>query len=249
MSDSTIVFDFDGVVCDSNDECQVVSWNAWREINGEPGDVTDVQEFTAAELSRFRSLRGYVRGAAEYYVVHRSAAEGIDIGSQRQFEQLSVEWAEGLAGYKMVFYAARERLRGTNPEAWLSLHRMYPQVVEVVAGAHRRGCLYVATLKDKESVLRLLKSQGIELAEDRVYDQAEIHDKLDALRRIAEREGVGLARLTFIDDNVFHLLPPLEAGVACYLAEWGYHTAEHLDVASRYGLPRVGLDQLHMLLA
>ena len=43
---TVIVFDFDGVVCDSNDECMVTSWNAWEEWEARDNFRNDLSEFT-----------------------------------------------------------------------------------------------------------------------------------------------------------------------------------------------------------
>ena len=39
-----VVFDFDGVVCDSSDECMVTSWNAWEKLELKKGFRNDLSK-------------------------------------------------------------------------------------------------------------------------------------------------------------------------------------------------------------
>ena len=41
-----VVFDFDGVVCDSTDKCMVTSWNAWEEWESRDNFRNDLSEFS-----------------------------------------------------------------------------------------------------------------------------------------------------------------------------------------------------------
>ena len=47
------VFDFDGVVCDSTNECMVTAWNAWERWNSREGFRRSFDEFTPKETSAF----------------------------------------------------------------------------------------------------------------------------------------------------------------------------------------------------
>ena len=51
-----IVFDFDGVVCDSTNECMVTSWNAWERWNNLQGFRRKLDEFSQVRIDAFRSL-------------------------------------------------------------------------------------------------------------------------------------------------------------------------------------------------
>ena len=82
-----IVFDFDGVVCDSTDECLVTSWNAWERWNGRSGYRARLEEFTRAERDAFRPLRPYVAGAGAYYVLRRCLEENLPIHAQADFDR------------------------------------------------------------------------------------------------------------------------------------------------------------------
>ena len=63
------VFDFDGVVCDSTNECFVTSQNAWNRWNNGNTFKTSIDKFPENEFSKFCQLRPFVKGAGEYYLV------------------------------------------------------------------------------------------------------------------------------------------------------------------------------------
>ena len=114
-----VVFDFDGVVCDSTDECMVTSWNAWQKWNNRPGFRINLVGFSDEEQRKFQALRPYVRGAGEYYVLRRRLEEGLSIKNQNTFEQLRERWKEHLEPFKAIFYDYREKLRQKDLESWI----------------------------------------------------------------------------------------------------------------------------------
>ena len=61
-----MVFDFDGVVCDSTNECMVTAWNTWERWSNSDRFRCDLSKFTNSDKESFRKLRPYVRGAGEY---------------------------------------------------------------------------------------------------------------------------------------------------------------------------------------
>ena len=49
------VFDFDGVICDSTNECMVTAWNAWNRWNGGNNYRNKLSSFSKDEISSFKS--------------------------------------------------------------------------------------------------------------------------------------------------------------------------------------------------
>ena len=90
------VFDFDGVVCDSTDECMVTSWNAWEEWESRDNFRNDLSEFSENYKSSFRKVRPRVRGAGEYYILCRALSEGISIDNQKIYEIPEIQYKKTL---------------------------------------------------------------------------------------------------------------------------------------------------------
>jgi len=231
------VFDFDGVVCDSTDECMVTSWNAWEQWQAGKGFRTAVADFSAAECERFRTLRPRVRGAGEYYIIRRSFAEGITIPDQRTYDGLMTQWKAHIAPFAKLFFEMRDRLRNDNLPLWIDLHSVYAEVVSVMAELDRQGRLYIATLKDGKSVKLILARHGIEIAAERLLDESKAKSKLQALDSIRQHTACNRTDLVFIDDNVTHIVEPHASGYPVWLAAWGASLPEYRQVASAHGIP------------
>ena len=228
-----VVFDFDGVVCDSTDECMVSSWNAWEKWKLRSGFRRSVDEFSQEEKNSFRKVRPRVRGAGEYYILRRAFAEGINIETQKIYNQLEEDWKEYLPRFESIFFDARNRLRCENLDSWIDLHPIYDGIIDVMKTLNQQNRLYIATLKDAESVTLILGKQQLEIPAERLLDQSQIKSKLQALDQFREQIDCGKDDMIFIDDNVTHLLEPKAAGYQVYLTTWGGTMDEYLQIAEK----------------
>jgi phosphoglycolate phosphatase-like HAD superfamily hydrolase len=231
------VFDFDGVVCDSTDECMVTSWNAWEKWESRSGFRKTVSEFDEEEKAKFRKLRPRVRGAGEYYILCRAFSEGINIENQAGYSQLEADWKEHLAPFKALFFEEREHLRKINLDAWIDLHPVYDGVIEIMKQINDQEKLYIATLKDGKSVRLILEKKGLFIEEEKLLDQAQITSKLQALDYFRGQIGCHKNDMVFIDDNVTHLLDPKSSGYPVYLVTWGSIVDEYLEIAEQNKIP------------
>src|SRR3989338_7578367 len=67
-----VVFDFDGVICDSTEECLITGYNAWLEYQKKDGFVTKAAQIPPGLVKYFRRLRGMVRTAGQYFAIFKS---------------------------------------------------------------------------------------------------------------------------------------------------------------------------------
>ena len=229
-----VIFDFDGVVCDSTNECLVSSWNAWEKWNGRKGFRKSLEPFSSYEKDLFRSLRPRVRGAGEYYILRRCLEENKLIDNQLVYDQFENKWQEHLQPFKQLFFEVRNRLRKENLDEWIGLHQVFMNVISVMKQLICDGRLYVATLKDEESVRLILAKQGLVLPQNRLLGQSQINSKLQALNIISEQTNCGKGDLVFLDDNVTHLLEPKLKGFKVYLTAWSFPVKEYLDLAAQH---------------
>jgi phosphoglycolate phosphatase-like HAD superfamily hydrolase len=232
-----VVFDFDGVVCDSTDECMVTSWNAWEKWNERDAFRTNLREFNEKDRLSFRKVRPRVRGAGEYYILRRALSEGLRIDNQEEYDQLEEKWKDKIEPFKVVFFKAREKLREIDLEGWIGLHPVFDGVIESMKTLNRQSRLYIATLKDAESVKLILGKQGLKIADENLLDQSKIKTKLQALDIFRKRIGCDKVDMIFIDDNVTHLLEPNNAGYSVFLTTWGYTMNEYLHIAKTENIP------------
>ena len=234
---SIIVFDFDGVVCDSSDECMVSSWNAWEEWEGRDNFRNDLSEFTENNKLNFRKVRPRVRGAGEYYILRRAFSEGISIDNQEVFDNLEEQWQENIEPFKALFFQVREKLRRDDINAWIDLHPIFNGVVEVMKILNDQNRLFIATLKDAKSVRLILENKGIKIKENRMLDQSQIKSKVQALDIFRKQLGCNKKDMVFIDDNVTHLLEPKNEKYTVFLATWGTVLEDYLSIAKINKIP------------
>ncbi len=232
-----IVFDFDGVVCDSTNECMITSWNAWEKWDSRTDFRKTIDEFSEEEKSSFRKIRPRVKGAGEYYILRRAFFEGIKIETQETYSCLEREWKESISKFKAVFIDARNRLRRENLDEWIDLHPIYDDVIEVIKILNSQDRLYMATLKDGESVRLILGKQRLEIPAGHLLDQSQIKSKLQALDQFRKQIGCEKNGMIFIDDNVSHLLEPKAAGYPVYLTTWGSKMEEYVQLAEQKHIP------------
>src|SRR5689334_25432393 len=69
MTQPIVVLDFDGVVCDSTEECIVTAWNAWQAHSGKNERVRTSVEVPEPFRDAIRKHRSYVRTAGEYLLL------------------------------------------------------------------------------------------------------------------------------------------------------------------------------------
>ena len=233
-----LVLDFDGVICDSIDECFVSSWEACQRLGGAVGPVP---EPPAGLPEAFARLRPYVRTGEDFLVMLHAAEHGDRVGDQTGFDALARREEPGtLARFKALFYAARERLLAEERTRWLSLNRVYPHAREALLGALDSGLpLRILSTKKAPYILEILGANGI------VIPAADVHycasgPKVPRVRALLARSGC--QRAAFVDDQIDYLLGHDDARIDVYLASWGYVRPEWLAPPVR--VPLIDADGL-----
>lgn len=235
-NNKVFVFDVDGVIVDSTEECLVIAWNAYQAYLGKDDLIHSPAEAEPKYARHFRSIRNYVRSMDEYLVVFH-ATEG-EISSQEIFDlKVNSLESEEKSNYGKKFFEARKSFKKKDKETWLKLHSFYPGIREFIYSINSDHKLYVVTGKDKESVIDFLDIMKIPITNDKIYDRDAAKDKLAALKLIAKKESLPNNSIKFLDDNVTHLVKPFKCGFTVYLASWGYALPEHFKLAKKIGIP------------
>ncbi len=232
MKDPVVAFDFDGVICDSTEECLITGYNAWLRYQKSDGFVINTDGIPAGIAEYFRIWRGLVRTAGQYFVIFNSC-EILKLNSEYDFEHECAAHKMESRIYEKLFFEARDKLRTQNSDYWINLHHTYEGISRDFKRLSEWADVFVVTGKDSDSVKTFLKHIGIEISESRIYDKNAAADKLAALKAISKNTNKKLSDVTFLDDNVYHLLAPKESGCKTYMAGWGYHSEEHLALARR----------------
>jgi phosphoglycolate phosphatase-like HAD superfamily hydrolase len=232
-----LALDFDGVLCDSTEECVVTAWNGWLAHSGQAQSIRTPEEVPDPYRTALRTQRCYVKTGGEYYVVLQSVLEGRSISTQAEYTETLAAFRPRLKPYEACFFSARDQMRKQEESHWFDLHRVYPGIPEKLRQLFEEWEIFVVTGKDRSAVQAFFKKFQVPLDASSIFDKDAGHDKLAVLKTLAASRGRALSQLRFIDDNIQHLLPVYKAGCRGYLAGWGYHTDEHLLLASQENVP------------
>ena len=241
-----IVFDFDGVICDSSYECLITSWNAWQYLNKKNDYKINIDSFTQNYINKFLILRPFVKGAGEFYIIHKSIFENIKIQNQKDYDKFLFENKKYLEVFKKLMYEQREKIRSNNLKLWIKLHIFYEEVVDIMKKIPLDN-LYIATLKDSLSVEILLNSLNINIKKEHIFDQSLIKTKLNALEQISKISNNN--NLLLIDDNINHLIAPKEHGFDVLLTRWGNVIPEFSKIAKHYKIDEIHLNNLNRIIS
>lgn len=236
-----VAFDFDGVICDSTDECLITGYNAWTEYNNGGNFIYHLDQVSPDIAGYFRPLRGYVRTAGQYFVIFNSLSSK-SIRNENDFEEECKKYSTQIDSFGDFFFVARKKLKDNDIDYWIRLHHPYKGVKEGLGKIKETACIFVVTGKDKDSVYTFLEYYGIDLSEERIFDKDAAINKLAALNQITQMEGRSIHDIIFIDDNIKHLIEPKQSGYQVYMAEWGYSMANHIEIARDNNIPVIGLD-------
>lgn len=207
--------DFDGVICDSLEECFRSSWMAGAGI-----PITDAPPpdppFDATYRSRFDACRPFIRSGEDYLVVHEWAARGAVPVDQAAFDRTLKEKGPGvLEELKKKLYAVREELLARHHTAWLSWNPLYSGMAEALVAQADNPDVFILSTKKAEFIVEILAYHGVVWPLERTIYTGP-RRKLDLIEA-----RVGTARSVLIDDQVDHL-DFHHPSCRCCLALWGY---------------------------
>lgn len=232
-----IYLDFDGVICDSFEECCVSSGLAWagKTIDEEPVAIPSWNELYLAD---FRSCRPFIRSGEDYVVLHESLAQGHKPQSQKDFDaKLQAAGPEKLAAFKQKLYKIREDLLKYHRGLWLSWNPLYPGFEELLKKLSTNPRIFILSTKKAEFIQEILAYAQIDWPRQRIFYTAG-KSKMEIID-----QNSGFAPSLLIDDQIDHLdfeHPHCD----CRLALWGFIKEEWLQPQ----IPALSLEQALELL-
>lgn len=219
-----LFLDFDGVVCDSINECFVSSWIAFHEHYR--ADSPGVMR--RDDYARFCAMRPFIRSGEDYLLAHELIADGLTASSQAGFDA-AVERAgwEQMATFRSLLYGVRDEMISRRLDYWLSLHHVYPALQgplrEGFAGPH----VWIVSTRRPQFIHRILARHGIQIDGERVAMAARV-TKVQMVESLMADHGLDDG--TFVDDQPDHLRCSTGSGLHCFLATWGHASPEVLAV-------------------
>jgi phosphoglycolate phosphatase-like HAD superfamily hydrolase len=217
-----LVLDFDGVICDSVDECFASSWAAYHELRlGRTGSRPD-----DSARRGFALLRPFVRSGEDFVFIQEMLARGADVTDQVSFDEAA--WKGGDAArerYRELFYQARSDLLRRDRAGWLALNRVYPHMKLALSRLPPSAPPFVLSTKKPPFIAEILAANAVGIPVERiVWSDAE--PKLRTATRL--RDQAGFSEAVLVEDQVEAIEGNTDPGIRPYLATWGYVKQEWL---------------------
>ncbi len=229
-----LALDFDGVICDGLIEYFQTAWQAYCELFD---PVSDQPPEGLAET--FYQLRPVVETGWEMPVLIQVLVKGVPSSEIfQQWPQMALPYleAQGLTKAQSVkaLDGVRDRQIQSHLQAWLSLHRFYPGMIDRL-GELLQGDLpiYIISTKEGRFIQQLLSQSGLDFPAERIIGKEVKRPKYETLRLLKEKHSV--TNIWFVEDR----LPALSevvlqsdlSEVTLFLADWGYNLEADRDLA------------------
>ena len=242
------ITDFDGVLCDSVQECLLVTYNAYRKLQSAAAPrALSLDAIDPAQQARFRQLRPYLKGAEDFIPIFIAIAEQIPITNQQAFDALRSSHHDQLLTYQQAFYAERDYLLQHAKELWLRLNPLFDGIKETLQQCASFEQIHILTTKRQEDVLEIFQYQGIPFPADHVTYMKAV-GKSQKLLEILQANGAAAADSVYLEDQVDFLIASQKQQIGSYLVEWGYVSDEQKALARQHAIPIIGMAEFRTLL-
>jgi len=242
------ITDFDGVLCDSVQECLLVTYNAYHRLHAASSPRSlNLEEIDRATREQFRKLRSYLRGVEDFIPIFSAIAEQLPITNQKEFDALRSSHQDHLLTYQQAFYAERDYLLHHEKGLWLSLNPLFDGIREALRQCASFEQIQILTTKRQEDVLEIFQYQGIPFPTDHVtYIKAA--GKSQKLLELLQTNNAALPESVYVEDQVDFLIEAQKHRIGSYLVEWGYVSDEQKALARRHAIPIIGVEKFSNLL-
>ncbi|MCD6116036.1 HAD family hydrolase [bacterium] len=257
-----LVFDFDGVICNSYHDSLMTSINTYIELVSEHDlpvssklsekSVFEFEEREKEFCRMFRELMPLGNFAHDYYVILRIVEQNVfnTIKTQEDFDKFKKSCSPDIIdSYQKRFYKVRYDMQTNDPEAWVGILPAFTGVIPAVTKLSEKYTLAIATSKDVRSVEILLKEYDLinYFEHENILDKDYARSKREHLVTFSKKHAVDFSDMSFIDDKVLHLVSVRDLGVNLFLATWGFNTEREYDIARANGCRLLKLDELNTL--
>jgi len=217
-----ITLDFDGVICDSLEECLVTAYNAYHRLEGSDRWADSTADIRPEVADSFRRLRHYARNAPEFWVImHWCITDGGAL-SQARYDALTSRYAAKLPLFEPVFFESRHVLSSTDLDRWLDLHRMYPEFCDGWNAVKGQFPVHIVTTKDLVSVQYFNRHWQLRIPDEHLWTKERALAKGEIVQRIAVESGQPIQNVLFVDDHPHHVREVAVTGARCFWASWGF---------------------------
>jgi phosphoglycolate phosphatase-like HAD superfamily hydrolase len=230
-----LILDFDGVICNSIYECwctTIETYNIF--VKGRENNNT-IPETDEAVKKLFYQYRFCVRPPGEFFVLlslikEYGGVDDIKFVERRETQSLEIE------EFGKLFFEIRNKNRKNHLKRWLQLHTPSVDFLEFWNKWGNEKRIYIATNKDLESVMLLLREWEISIRREMVFSKEISNDKRYLLSSILVHEKVQPENALFVDDHIYTLIEAKHLGLKMGLALWGYTYPRSIELSNQNGI-------------
>lgn len=239
-----LALDFDGVIVDSVLECAVVAYNGYHAFQGSGSRIKLPQEIPADTLSKFRSMRPYIRSGEDYLYLFQALDEGITIADQVEFDKFHDTQLDRKEMYYRLFYAERAALMVSDHESWIALNPLYNGMVNFLQSLKPELLLQIVSTKASRYISEILDNNGIKLDSEQIHQAGRGSSKTDIISLLLQKNNLSPGEVAFVDDHPDTVYKVSKTGVMCFLAGWGYNDIEQQQLIIDSDIPVIDLNDL-----
>ena len=209
------VFDFDGVICNSIDECLITTYNAFYHT-----ELININDIPEKFKVYFYKNRHHVRPAKEYYLICEGYRKQKEL-SFSVFDKMKADYSEKMNHFENLFCLKRNFLKG-RPNTWLRYHKLYKHVAQFIKEFSHK--FFIVTTKDRHSVEMLAKHFKFINKIENIFSSEISTNKAVLFKYLFDQyhNFIDENKIIFVDDNEFHLADVKSFPLELYFAKWGY---------------------------
>lgn len=222
MFEKKIIFDFDGVICDSTIECLYVAYNAYDILLYKKKgfqNLIDVKNIDKNFTILFKKYRSIIKGANQFYNLVRFIKNN-KINDKNYEDLLNISFSER-NNFTKIFYELRSYLKKNDLDNWIKLHVFNTNVINFLKKiVNKNEKIFIATLKDEQSVKDILGFHGLNLNFLDIVDKDRINNKLEGVEYFSKKYKIDKKDFFFIEDNLSHIIFLNKNGIKVMFASW-----------------------------
>jgi len=244
MSGKIFVFDFDGVLFDTRNECLKVAFEAakmWPFGERWQNDLEPSRKIT----EQFLQYRYVVGPPWQYGVLLELLSQGKAPNSRDEFFDLARQKANSFNHFSETYFSARAKLG----DRLLQYIKPYRESVAIFCHLLAEKRAFILSTRNAKSIEFLfMHFLGIELPAGCLLATVGQHcEKWQILQEKARASGLNPSQIAFFDDYIQYLIPMQKIGFQVYLAKWGYLGPNDIETALNFKLPCVDLNNLESI--
>lgn len=231
MLKQIIFLDFDGVLFNTAKEAYAVAM-----ISTKRYDKIENIDFSSKHYQDFLKYRYLVLPAWNYKYILELLDSNNHVNFEDSYNLLCKKTSKSdYIDFENSFFKTRQYLKKLNFKKWLNMNESYP-FLDLIKEylIEKNDKFIIVTIKDKETVQKLLEINGIEFKRENIYDKDDFEkhkNKATIISDFINKYSIGSAM--FIDDSMEHLSNCRNIkNLKLYQANWGYISKEDSKVFS-----------------